>query len=226
MFSEDINATFNIRKIEKYKFLELISLLMIFWAIYQFSLYINNLSGDAEIHLIFAKNFINGHFLEFNPGYKTGGETSFLYFLIVAFLYKFLGIYTYYGMKVISIFSFLLILYKIYEINPSKSKTVKLIGASTLSVVGLITNQVSIGMENIFFAAILITFLSNEINKGLKFENKGVIFKSILLFLIRPEGLTYPLFLSIKSLFIRNKKLLISSILSFIFCGFSYYISH
>ena len=35
---------------------------------------------------------------------------------------------------------------------------------------------------------------------------KGSIFKSILLFLLRPEGLTYPLFLSIKSLFIRNKK--------------------
>ena len=103
------------KKIEKYKVLEIISLLMIFWTIYQFFLYLNNnISGDAQIHIIFAKNFVNGHFLEFNPGYKTGGESSFLYFLIVSFLYKFLGIYTYYAMKGISIFSFLWILYKLF----------------------------------------------------------------------------------------------------------------
>ena len=127
-------------------------------------------------------------------------------------------------MKLISIFSFAWILYKIYEINPSNSVPIKLIGVSLLSVIGLMSWEVMIGMENIFFAAILITFLSPEIKYGIKFENKGVILKSILIFLLRPEGLVYPLFLSIKSFFIHNKKLLISSLLSFLFCGISYYI--
>ena len=71
------------KKIEKYRVLEIISLLSIFWSIYQLFLFSGIMSGDAEIHLIYAKNFVEGHFLEFNPGYKTGGESSFLYFLIV-----------------------------------------------------------------------------------------------------------------------------------------------
>ena len=110
--------------------------------------------------MIYAKNFLNGHFLEFNPCYKTGGESSFIYFLIVSIIYKFLGIYTIFAMKLISIFSFAWILYKIYEINPSKSVPIKLVGVSLLSVIGLMSWEVMIGMENIFFAAILITFLS------------------------------------------------------------------
>ena len=83
------------KKIEKYKLLELISILMILWSIYQLFIYGNSLSGDTEIHIIYAKNFNNGHFLEFNPGYKTGGESSFLYFLLVSLIYKIFGFYTY-----------------------------------------------------------------------------------------------------------------------------------
>ncbi|KGG00281.1 hypothetical protein EU98_1813 [Prochlorococcus marinus str. MIT 9314] len=210
--------------IEKYKVLEIISFLMISWGVYQFALHSSIYSGDPEIHIIYAKNFINGHFLEFNPGYKTGGESSFLYFLIVSFLYKFLGIYTVFGMKLISIFSFLWISYQIYEINPSKTIPVKLIGSTLLSVIGLISTQVMLGMENIFFAAILITFLSKELKSERRFENKGIIFKTILLFLIRPEGLTYPFFLFIKSIFLKNKKLLLYSLISILFCGISYYV--
>lgn len=210
--------------IEKYKVLEFISFLMISWSIYQLIINGNTLSGDAEIHLIYAKNFVNGYFLEFNPGYKTGGESSFLYFLIVSLMYKLFNFYTYYGMKLISVFSFLWILYQIFEINPSKSISVKLIGASILSVVGLMSSQAMLGMENIFFTAILITFLSNEIKSDMKLDNKGVIFKSALLFLLRPEGLVYPLFLSIKSFFNKNKRLLLSSIVSFLICGFLYII--
>ena len=210
--------------IKKYKILELISFLMISWSIYQLIINRNVLSGDAEIHIIYAKNFINGHFLEFNPGYKTGGESSFLYFLIVSLIYKLFNFYTYYGMKLISVFSFLWILYQIYKINPSKSISVKLIGTSLLSVIGLMSRQAMLGMENIFFAAILVTFLANEIRSEMRIENKDVIFKSALLFLLRPEGLVYPLFLSIKSFFNKNKKLLLSSILSFAICGFLYII--
>tara|TARA_Y100000589_G_scaffold328280_1_gene372049 strand:- start:11118 stop:12773 length:1656 start_codon:yes stop_codon:yes gene_type:complete len=212
------------KKIQKYKVLEIISFLSISWSIYQLFLFSGNMSGDTEIHLIYAKNFVNGHFLEFNPGYKTGGESSFIYFLIVSLIYKFLGVYTYYAMQLISILSFLWILYKIFEINPSKSVPIKLIGTSLLSVIGAISLQVMLGMENILFAAILLTFLSYEIKTEKKIDNKGVIVKSTLLFLLRPEGLAYPLFLSIKSFFNRNKKLFISSLLSFLFCGIAYYL--
>ena len=209
-------------QIKKYKLLELISLLMITWSIYQLFLYGNSYSGDTQIHLIYAKNFVNGHFLEFNPGYKTGGESSFLYFLMVSLIYKLFGFYTYYGVKLISVLSFIWILYQIYEINPSKSIPIKLIGASLLSVIGRMSSQAMLGMENIFFAAILITFLSKEIKSEMKYQNKMIVLKSILLFLLRPEGLAYPLFLSIKSFFNKNKKLLSSAILSFISCGILY----
>ena len=212
------------RVIDKYKVLEIITLIMISWSIYQLMLNGNTLYGDAEIHLIYAKNFINGHFLEFNPGYKTGGESSFLYFLIVSLIYKLFGFYSYYGMKLISVLSFLWILYKIYDINPSKSISIKLIGTTLLSVVGLMSRQAMLGMENIFFAAILINFLLNEIKSDMKLNNKGVILKSSLLFLLRPEGLVYPLFLSIKSFFHKNKSLFLNSIVSFIVCGFLYFI--
>ena len=197
---------------------------MFCYSIYQLYFFLNLISGDAEIHLIFAKNFVNGHFLEFNPGYKTGGESSFLYFLIVSLIYKFLNNYTYHAMKLISVVSFIWILYQIYEINPSKSFSLKLVGPALFSVVTLVTFETMLGMENIFFAAILITFLSHEIKSGIKFENRAVIFKSIFLFLLRPEGLLYPFYLSLKSLFNKNKKLLFYSFLSFLICGFLYYV--
>ena len=122
----------------------------------------------------------------------------------------------------LSVLSFIWILYQIYEINPSKSIPIKLVGASLLSVIGFMSRQAMLGMENMLFAAILITFLSKEIKSEMKYKNKMVILKSILLFLLRPEGLSYPLFLTIKSFFNKNKNLLISAIFSFVFCGILY----
>ena len=43
-----------------------------------------NWGGDPEIHIIFAKNLLNGKGLQFNPGEYTSGETSILYMTILA----------------------------------------------------------------------------------------------------------------------------------------------
>lgn len=40
--------------------------------------------GDPEIHLVFAKNMLAGHPLQFNPGIFSSGETSPLYLTLLA----------------------------------------------------------------------------------------------------------------------------------------------
>ena len=209
-------------KVSQLKFLEILTILLVIWSVYQLFIFINIFSGDAEIHLIFAKNFVNGHFLEFNPGYKTGGESSFLYFLIISILYKLFGIYSAYGMKIISLFSYLWIAYLIYDINPSKNIYYRILGACLITCVAKFTYHGVLGMENIFFSAFLLTLISKEIKSNFNYQNKNIIIKSILLFLLRPEAIFYPFFLSIKSLYTKNKELLIRSILSIILCFITY----
>jgi hypothetical protein len=41
-------------------------------------------SGDSEVHLVFARNLLRGHPLQFNPGVYSSGETSPLYMLLLA----------------------------------------------------------------------------------------------------------------------------------------------
>ena len=207
---------------KKYKILEISSIILIAWSLYQLFIFRNLFIGDSEIHLIFAKNFINGHFLEFNPGIKSGGESSFLYFIIISFLYKLFGIYSAYGMKIISILSACWICFQIFEINPSNNFFRKIIGASLIACSASFTFQATSGMENIFFCATLLFFISPELKSNLSLQNKNVLIKSIGLFLLRPEGILYPFFLFFKSLIIKNKRLLILSLTAFFGCIFAY----
>ena len=210
--------------LKKYKILPILATAIFFWSLYQLFIFRNLFIGDSEIHLIFAKNFINGHFLEFNPGIKSGGESSFLYFIIVSFLYKLFGIYAAYGMKIISIFSAFWICFQIFDINASKNFFRKIIGASLIACSASFTFQATSGMENIFFCSILLYFISPELKSNLALKNKNVLIKSIILFLIRPEGLLYPFFLLLKSLIIKNKKLFIFSLLAFLSCILVYFL--
>lgn len=45
-------------------------------AIFHPLVYFGSYSGDGMIHLVFARNAIQGHIFEFNPGEVSGGETS------------------------------------------------------------------------------------------------------------------------------------------------------
>lgn len=217
MFLELINIYY-----KKFKILEITSVILFFWCLYQLFIFRNLFIGDSEIHLIFAKNFINGHFLEFNPGIRSGGESSFLYFIIISFLYKLFGIYSAYGMKLISTFSACWICFQIFNINNSKNFFIKIIGGCLIACSASFTFQATSGMENILFGAILLYLISPELKSNLSFQNQNVIIKSIILFLLRPEGLLYPFFLLLKSLIIRNKKLFLVSLLSFLACIFAY----
>jgi hypothetical protein len=49
------------------------------------------MAGDAVIHLIFAENALHGDWLAFNPGERSGGETSFGYMLVVMGLWHLVG---------------------------------------------------------------------------------------------------------------------------------------
>ena len=52
--------------------LKLIILVLTFWSLFLIWNYRNIFSGDAEIHIIFARNLLCGHALQFNPGYYSG----------------------------------------------------------------------------------------------------------------------------------------------------------
>ncbi len=65
----------------------------VLWFFYLTVQYYWIFGGDPEIHIIFAKNFLSGHVLEFNPGFKSGGETSPLYMLLVAGMMGLMGVY-------------------------------------------------------------------------------------------------------------------------------------
>jgi hypothetical protein len=56
----------------------------VLWLVFLLSRYGWIFGGDPQIHIIFARNLLQGHPLEFNLGYRTGGETSPLYMLVVA----------------------------------------------------------------------------------------------------------------------------------------------
>ena len=59
-------------------------ILLIPLGFYNFIAYSGNWGGDPEIHIIFARNFLAGSILEFNPGEITSGKLL-QYMLIVAF---------------------------------------------------------------------------------------------------------------------------------------------
>ena len=53
--------------------------------------FLGYMAGDAVIHLVFAENSLRGDWLAFNPGERSGGETSFGYMLMVMTLWQVFG---------------------------------------------------------------------------------------------------------------------------------------
>lgn len=113
-------------------------------------------SGDPEIHIIFAKNLLSGHVPEFNPGYKSGGETSPLYMLLVVCGYELLGNYVPYAMKLLAFASLATICLLLYRANISAAPLRRYVIALFAVRMPFFVFQASLAMENMLFAAAVL----------------------------------------------------------------------
>ena len=188
-----------------------LAIILLSWVAYLFSNYWDRFGGDPEIHLIFAKNFLNGHFLEFNPGYKTGGETSILYMFLTALLFKAFGVYTQLAMKIVGFFSLFFICLAIYrasiysENDTSRQSSLQFKGFF-ISLLFLsmcfVPFQAGLGMENILWAAGLSWFVLKQLDTFS--ANWKFLVLSLVLFLLRPEAILISFFYLFYFLFSRK----------------------
>jgi hypothetical protein len=171
--------------------------------------------GDPEIHLIFAKNLLDGYPLQFNKGEFTSGETSPVYMVFAATLMLLFGNYTIIALKlvgvlsVIGIFTIILRSLKNSDLNANQ----KLILAIPFFLLPSIWYQVFLGMENMLFAfaCLLIVHFYIENDDGLLKQLSYLIVLPILFFL-RPEAtLLFALlfFLAVKERHFRSAGFLI-----------------
>lgn len=171
-------------------------LLFIYLVFLTLCLKISFLSDDAFISYRYAKNFLDGNGLVFNPGEIVEGYTNFLWVMVSASLMKFnldpLG-----GTRILTlIFSFLtllvtyLISIKIFNVNG----WISFLGVSLLAFnPGFVLWSYS-GMETIFFTLLITTgsyfilsFISQNKTKSLYLAS---LFFSIAA-LTRPEGVYF-----------------------------------
>ncbi len=157
------------------------------WAAVLVIRYWGAFGGDPEIHIIFAKNLLNGHFLEFNPGYKTGGETSPLYMLVVAVAIELFGRYVPYAMKAVGFISLGTICVLLYRANTAASITRRYSIAMLSLCMPFFVFQASMAMENMLFAAAVLMMV-HLWSRG---ERRLIAISPILLpllFFLRPEA--------------------------------------
>lgn len=131
---------------------------MIIHPFFYFSMY----SGDAEIHLVYARNAAAGHLFEFNSGEKSAGVTSPGYMLILTSFFKiFPESIVPLAVKLLNIFFWYVLLYLVFVLSR------RLIGnefwAWTVTLIvslmpGTVYNATT-GMENGIFAALFLFWL-------------------------------------------------------------------
>lgn len=190
--------------------------ILLVWGVFLLVQYRSIFGGDPEIHLIFAKHLLEGHVLEFNPGYKTGGETSPFYMLIVALMYLLSNDLTQYAMKALGIFSLALICFILHKATESSEQYRKMLTWVLFVSMTFIPFQAMLGMENTLFAALtlLIIYLDYKV------KLPSVILPLLLpvMFLLRPEAIFLVLYFMFKGITARNAKLIGFSILSASLC--------
>ncbi|MBZ5558458.1 MAG: hypothetical protein LAO77_14400 [Acidobacteriia bacterium] len=123
-----------------------------FWGMY---------SGDAEIHLVYAKNAASGHFFEFNPGEKSAGVTSPGYMLLLATFFrvfraqsvplavKIVNILTWYGV--------VLVVYILSRCMLANNRLALAAAGVTAVLPGAVYNATT-GMENGLFALVVLSW--------------------------------------------------------------------
>lgn len=155
--------------------------------------YSGNWSGDPEIHIIFAKNLLEGNFLQFNSGEYSSGETSILYMLLVAVFASLLspGLVPF-AMKAVGLISLFIIIYFISKrLNDVYDKLVFIF--ATLSIPSL-SFQAWLGMENMIFAVLFLLIFFSIVRQKYRFlhHTKTSCFlaaAAIITFFLRPEAI-------------------------------------
>ena len=145
--------------------------------------------GDPEIHIIFAKNFLQGHVLEFNAGYRSGGETSPLYMLIVAGGCALLGQYVPFGMKALGYLSLAGIGYFLYISNRTAPVWRRRLVVLLAACMPFFIFQASLGMENMLFAAAVAAAVHTQYNTTDRRLVLSLPATLPLLFFLRPEAI-------------------------------------
>lgn len=146
--------------------------------------------GDPEIHIIFARNLLRGHPLQFNPGEFTSGETSPLYMVLVAAMDLAVGAYVPLAMKAAGVLALLAIcglLHRAARRQGASSPLALVLGALPLFFPSL-PFQALLGMENMLFAASVVLALQVWLDGPRGGRARIAVSLSLLpLFLLRPE---------------------------------------
>jgi hypothetical protein len=197
-----------------------INLILLCWIIFLLFYYKYIFGGDPEIHLIFAKNLLQGHILEFNPGHKTGGESSPLYMVLVAGMYLLTGDYAPYLMKLTGVSSLLFLAFFIYKSTKSKDPQLKIFAFTLFGSMTFIPFQSLLGMENVLFAAIIlaITYLHSK----KKLSNITIAIVVPLTFMLRPEGIFLSAYFFLIGLVSKKYQLTVVAFLAGLLCVIIY----
>jgi hypothetical protein len=130
-------------------------LIMIAHPLFYFTMY----SGDAEIHLVYARNAAAGHFFEFNLGEKSAGATSPGYMMLLSGMFElFPETYVPFLVKLISILAWYVFLVAVFILSNKLIRNNRWAWTATL-IVSLMPGTVynaTLGMENGIFGAILL----------------------------------------------------------------------
>jgi hypothetical protein len=164
--------------------------------------YLNTFSGDAEIHIVYAKNFLDGYPLQFNPGQPSSGQTSMGFMFIVIAFMKLLGYpAAALSMKLIGLCSLYVIAVQTFRISRLLGLSARwslLAGIATLLMPGSVYNGM-LGSENAFFGALALSWLLLALQRGwLSAERPPGLADDMLLaalmgamFWIRPETIPF-----------------------------------
>lgn len=132
-------------------------------------IYLNTFSGDAEIHIVYAKNFLDGYPLQFNPGQPSSGQTSMGFMFIVIGLMKLFGYAAAgLGMKAIglcSLYAIAVQTFRIARLAGLPARWSLLAGIATLLFPGSVYNGM-LGSENAFFGALALTWVLAAVKRG------------------------------------------------------------
>jgi hypothetical protein len=184
------------------------------WGCFLLFTYRSLFGGDPEIHLIFAKHLLAGHWLEFNEGWKSGGETSPLYMVITSLFVYLAGDHAQYLMKAQGVLSLAAIMSMLYRADVTAKKSERICLILLFSCMAFIPFQAMLGMENFLFAAI-VTFIVHRYYSNNALPNLILSPLLVLIFFLRPEGVLVALWLFLKGLFPkRNNRLLFTAAIS------------
>ncbi len=165
--------------------------------------YFNTFSGDAEIHLVYARNFLDGFPLQFNPGQPSSGQTSmgFMFAAVVPATKLFGEAGAPLVMKLIGLFSLYIIAFQTWRLGRRlglAGSWPALASAATLLLPGSIYNGM-LGSENAFFGALILTWTVLAIDGGWVSSAAPPTFRRDcllalfmgLMFWIRPEAIPF-----------------------------------